>query len=245
MNPKTEVLGVLCKKWMRLGVGFSNTEPYLEEPQLEELIAETSVMGRYDPRLIEGMAGWIQEHGDLINMSLMHKNIHLSDSAVIGLISDLVTGKEAQKFKKIAKYCTPKPQPEMLFYGTEKSKEARIKAVENETEKNRRWNLYYVGFKIKSGAVFQRNLMLKLNHNLARRALFGAEMRTEIFNYLLAKERSFPAEIARNLGYRYHRVMEDIHGLLKDGALIRHETGRKKEVVIASAFAEYLRQMPF
>jgi len=245
MIPKIELLTALCKKWMRLGVGFSGTEPALEEPHLEELIAETSLIGRYDVRLIEGMAGWIQEHGDLINMSLMHKNIKLADSAVIGLVSDLISGAAAQKFKKIVKYCTPKTQPEMLIYGSEKSEETRTAAVKNETEANRRWNLYFVDLRIKSDAVFQRNLMLKLNHNLARRALFGAEMRTEILNYLLEKERSFPAEIARNLGYRYHRVMEDVHGLLKDGALVRYETGRKKEITIAQPFADYLRQIPF
>jgi len=245
MIPKMELIGALYRKWMRLGVGFSDIEPSFSEPPLEELIAETSLIGRYDLRLIEGMAGWIQEHGDLINMSLMHKNIKLADSAVIGLVSDLVGGAAAQKFKNIVKYCTPKPTPEMLIYGSEKSEETRTEAVKNETEINRRWNLYYVDLKIKSGAVFQRNLILKLNHNLARRALFGAEMRTEILNYLLEKERSFPAEIARNLGYRYHRVMEDIHGLLKNGALIQYEAGRKKEITIAQPFANYLRQIPF
>ena len=245
MIPKAELLGALYRKWMRLGVGFSGTEPSLNEPHLEELIAETSLIGRYDLRLIEGMAGWIQEHGDLINMSLMHKNIKLADSAVIGLVSDLVGGAVSQKFKKIVKYCTPKTQPEMLVYGSEKSEETRTEAVKNETAVNRRWNLYYIDLRIKSDAVFQRSFMLKLNHNLARRALFGAEMRTEILNYLLEKERSFPAEIARNLGYRYHRVMEDVHGLIKDGALIQYENGRKKEITIAQPFADYLRQIPF
>ncbi|MDR0308041.1 MAG: hypothetical protein LBI42_14545 [Chitinispirillales bacterium] len=245
MIPKMELLLALYRKWMRLGVGFSGTEPALEEPYLEELIAETSLIGRYDSRLIEGMAGWIQEHGDLINMSLMQKNIKLADSAVLGLISDLVAGKEAQKFKKIAKYCTPKSQPEMLFYGTGKSEETRTEAVKSETAVNRRWNLYYVDFKIKNGVVFQRNLMLKLNHNLARRALFGAEMRTEILNFLLNKRQSFPAQIARSLGYRYHRVMEDVHTLLRNGALVQQEVGRKKEITIAQPFMDYLKQIPF
>ncbi|MDM7996715.1 MAG: hypothetical protein QUT30_13670, partial [Acidobacteriota bacterium] len=56
----------LFSMWARLGVNFPAFKPSREEPLVEELIAQTSLIGRYEPRLIEGMAGWLQKHGDLV-----------------------------------------------------------------------------------------------------------------------------------------------------------------------------------
>ncbi len=235
----------LFSMWSRVGVQFPAFEPCLQEPLVEELIAHTSLIGRYEPRLIEGMAGWIEKHGDLLNTSLMHKHISYSDSAIIGLLTDIVHSKEASKFRSLGKYCVPKEKAEMLFFSAETSPVMKAHAIENETDINKKWNLYYVSLRIKTDAVLNRREVLKNNHNLARRALFGTEMRTEILNYLLCKGNSFPAEIAKTLGYRYHRVFEDLHSLLRDGALIYHNSGSKKELKIAPAFAAYLKALPF
>ena len=70
----------------RLGVNFPAFNPSKEEPLVEELIAQTSLIGRYETRLIEGMAGWLQKHGDLVNTSLMRRHIESGDPAVIGLL---------------------------------------------------------------------------------------------------------------------------------------------------------------
>jgi len=40
----------------------------------------------YESRLIEGMAGWLQKHGDFVNTSLMRRHIESGDLAVIGLL---------------------------------------------------------------------------------------------------------------------------------------------------------------
>ena len=60
--------------------------PSKGEPLVEELIAQTSLIGRYEPRPIEGMAGWLQKHGDLVNASLMRRHIESGNLAVIGLL---------------------------------------------------------------------------------------------------------------------------------------------------------------
>jgi hypothetical protein len=133
----------------------------------------------------------------------------------------------------------------MLFFAAENSPTMKAQAIENETELNRKWNLLYVSLRIKTDAVVNRIEILQKNHNLARRALFGVEMRTEILNYLLAKKSSFPAEISKALGYRYHRVAEDIHSLLRDGALIKDGTGRKMHLKVAPVFQNYLEVIPF
>jgi hypothetical protein len=61
--------------WTRLGVNFPAFNPSKGEPLVEELIAQTSLIGRHEPRLIEGMAGWLQKYGDLVNTSLKRRNI--------------------------------------------------------------------------------------------------------------------------------------------------------------------------
>ena len=168
----------LFQKWARIGVNFPAFKQSSEEPPLERLIAETSIIGRYEPRLIEGMAGWLEKHGDLVNTSLMHKHISDGDPAVIGLVLDILSSKEGLKLKHLIKYCVSKPKPEMLFYSAEKSPTLKAQAIENETDMNKKWKLYFVSLRVKTDAVFARKEVFKRNPNLARRAIFGAEMRT-------------------------------------------------------------------
>jgi len=235
----------LFSRWARLGVNFPAFDPSQDEPLMEELIAQTSLIGRYEPRLIEGMAGWLQKHGDLVNTSLMHKHIAHGDPAVLGLLFDLLSSKETSKLKQLIRYCHPKKKGEMLFYAAETSPTMKAQAIENETELNRRWNLFYVSLRIKTDAVFDRIEILKKNPDLARRALFGVVMRTEILNFLLRKGSSFPAEISNTLGYRYHRVFADIQNLIRDGAIIDSVVGKKRELKISPAFCDYLNAMPY
>jgi len=235
----------LFSMWARLGVNFPAFKPSKDEPLVEGLIAQTSLIGRYEPRLLEGMAGWLQKHGDLINTSLMHRHIMNGDPAVIGLVFDVLSSKETAKLKQLTKYCRPKKKAEMLFYAAETSPTMKAQAVENETDLNRKWNLLYVSLRIKTDAVSDRREVLKRNPNLARRALFGVVMRTEILNFLLQKGSSFPAEISKTLGYRYHRVIADVQGLIRDGAIIDSFAGKKRLLTISPAFYDYLHAMPY
>lgn len=235
----------LFSMWSRLGVNYPAFEPSQDEPLIEDLIAQTSLIGRYEPRLIEGMAGWLEKHGDLVNTSMMHKHIAGGDPAVIGLLFDILSSKESAKLKQLIKYCHPRKKAEMLFYAAETSPTMKAQAVKNETELNRKWNLFYVSLRIKTDAVSNRKEVLKKNPNLARRALFGAIMRTEILNFLLRKGTSFPAEISKTLGYRYHRVIADIQDLIRDGAIIDSFAGKRRELKISPAFYDYLNAIPY
>lgn len=235
----------LFQQWVRIGVQFPAFEPSSEEPLLEELIASTSVVGRYEPRLIECMAGWIAKHGELINTSLMHKHLAGGDSAVLGLLFDLVESRDALKVKQLLKYCKRKKKAEMLFYAAENSPTMKAHAIERETEMNKKWNLFYSSLRVKTDAVMERKHILKDNPNLARRALFGVQMRTEILNFLLKKGSSFPGEIAKQLGYRYHRIFEDIQELIRDGVVTDSQEAKKRILKISPPFEKYLNLLPY
>lgn len=240
MNQKS-----LFPLWARIGVNFPAVEPSESEPLVEDLIAQTSIIGRYEPRLIECMAGWLAKHGDLINTSLMHKYISQGNSAVIGLIIDLIETRQSAKLKKLITYCKPNKKAEMLFHAAENSPTMKAEAIEKESGINKNWNLYYVSLRIKTDAVFDRSMILKNNPNLARRALFGSGMRTEILNFLLNKGTSFPAEIANHFGYRYHRVIEDIQDLIQEGAVIDTRSAKKRMLQLSPAFEKYLNIIPW
>jgi hypothetical protein len=235
----------LFHQWVRVGVQFPAFTASIEEPLPEELIANTSVVGRYEPRLLECMAGWIVKHGELINTSLMHKHLAGGDSAVLGLVFDLVKSKDATKVKQLLKYCKPKKKAEMLFYAAEDSATLKAKAIENETDLNKKWNLFYASFRVKTDAVAERKQVLKDNPNLARRAIFGVQMRTEILNFLLRKGSSFPGEIATQLGYQYHRILEDIQELIRDGVLTDSPKAKKRMLKINPPFEKYLNLLPY
>jgi hypothetical protein len=235
----------LFSMWARLGVNFPAFAPSKVEPLVEDLIVQTSLIGRYEPRLMEGMVGWLQKHGDLVNTALMRRHIDKGDPAVIGLVFDTLTSKETVKLKQLTKYCRPKKKAEMLFFAAESSPTMKAQAVEHETELSRKWNLLCVSLRIKTDAVYDRKEILKRNPNLARRALFGVVMRTEILNFLLQKGSSFPAEISKALGYRYHRVILDIQGLIRDGALVDSFAGKKRQLKISPAFHDFLNAIPY
>jgi hypothetical protein len=240
MNPES-----LFPAWARLGINFPAFKPSKEEPLVEDLIAQTSKIGRYEPRLLEGMVGWITKHGELMNTSLMHKYISLGDSSVLGLVFDLLESKESEKLKNLNRYCVQKDKAEMLFYIAESSPRMKAEAIEKEQAINKKWNLYYANFRIKTDAVFERKWVLRNNSNLARRALFKPIMRTEILNMLLNKGKSFPAEIARNLRYQYHRIVDDIEELIREGAIIETILKKKREVQLSPSFKEYLQLTPY
>jgi hypothetical protein len=164
---------------------------------------------------------------------------------VIGLVFDTLTSKETTKMKQLTKYCRPKRKAEMLFFAAESSPTMKAQAVEHETKLNRKWNLLYVSLRIKTDAVFDRKEVLQKNPNLARRALFGVVMRTEILNFLLQRGSSFPAEISKVLGYRYRRVISDIQGLIRDGVIIDSFAGKKRQLKISPAFHDFLNAIPY
>jgi hypothetical protein len=164
-------LDSLFEEWMCFGVRFTNTEPAAKEPQLERLIAETSLWGRYKPRLMDGMLGWIQKCGDLIDISVLRENIQYGDSAVLGLLSDVVTSDVAQNFKQIGQYCTPKAKPEMLFHIGNSFRPLVMKAAYVATEVNHKWNLYYVSLRIKTSTSYTRSYILENCHSLVQKTL--------------------------------------------------------------------------
>ena len=231
--------------WVKVGVNFPAIESSREEPLIEELIAQTSVIGRYEPRLIECMAGWIAKHGDLINTSLMHKYISQGNSAVLGLIFDILETKQSDKLKNLLKYCMPNEKAEMLFHAAENSPTMKAEAVKKEIDINRKWNLYYVSLRVKTDAILNRQIVLKNNPKLARRVLFGTVMRTEILNYLLERKTSFPAEIANHFGYQYHRVIEEIQNLIGIGAIFDSHSSKKRILKLSPSFEKYLNIIPW
>jgi len=228
--------------WVRVGVRFSGTQPAAIEPLMEKLIAQTSIVCRYWPQLFDIMAGWVQMHGDLINIPLMYKYLPESDRAVIGLLSDITNSKEAAKFKQLTKYCPPKKMPEMLFLEPKEyfTLENIIYIVPPDTAKLcKKWNLYYLSLNIKTNATFLREAILEHNPNLARRAMLGANMKTEILNYLLSKKISSPAEIADVVRHRLEKITDEVNILVADGFLTKTENG----ITLTPSFTEYLHSV--
>jgi hypothetical protein len=240
MNQET-----LFSQWVRLGVNFPAFDSCDDEPFLEELISQTSIVGRYEPRLLECMAGWIAKHGDLINTALMHRHLSQGNPAVLGLVFDLIDSRPAAKLKKLLQYCSPNKKPEMLFHAAENSPTMKAEAIEKETAINKKWNLLFVSLRTKTDAVFDRKYVLKHNPNLARRALFGPGMRTEILNFLLSRGKAYPAEIAKHFGYRYHRVFEELKELVLEGAVMETHETKKRILRLSPAFENYLRITPW
>ena len=165
-----ELTDTVFEDWVRIGVKFTGTKPSADEPLVEGLIAQTSIVCRKWPRLMDVMAGLVQLYGDLLNVSLMRKYIPHGDSAVIGLLCDLVTSREAEKIKLLTKYCAPKETPEFLFPENYLTIDIVEHMVPEETRKIcRKWNLYFPYVRIKTNCMLIRKDILSRNPNLAHR----------------------------------------------------------------------------
>jgi hypothetical protein len=116
------------------------------------------------------MAGWVQLYGDLINVSLMRESLPQGDSAVIGLLCDLVTSTEAQNFKLLTRYCTPKETPDFLFFLRDLTiGMLEYMVPEDIKEICRKWNLYFSYVRIKTNCILAREDILNNNPRLAQR----------------------------------------------------------------------------
>lgn len=230
----------IFESWRRLGVNFTSVDSSMQEPQVEKLVRDTLIKGRDEPRLLECMAAWLYQYGDLINISLMRNYVTQTDSAVFGFILELINHK---RLNQLIKYCTPKKDPEMLF--NVNSTIMKAEAVNSSSDINRKWNLYYVSFRIKNNAIMNRHYVLKNNPNLARRSLFGVSLKTEIINFILNNEDVYVAGISHYMGCHYHLVSSDIKEMIEDGIVRSVQYKRKNILEFIPSFRNYFCATPF
>lgn len=187
----------LFSKWGKLALKEEMHTIYKHEIDLEELIVQTTLVAHEDEMCFQVLTTWVRDFGDLINKRRLLKILKNSDSAILKLVLEI--GGEHQDYTAIINKCN-----------------SLSKEVCNK--------FYALGFL--KNAFRDREWLLKSNKSLAIRAVFGANIRSEILSLLNGTEIGI-RQLSRRLGYAYSGVYREIDILEKNGLLIeRHGNGR-------------------
>ena len=241
----SNIIETCIRKWVRTGINFTGYSMYKHEVNLEELIAATSVIGRYEPRLIYCMTSWIIKNGDLINVYRLKSEVINSDTAVLGALLEIsLTHKADKKLGNIIKFCNKKEKPEMMFIIADTSPSLKLSIIENGDLICNKWNVLCKEITIKPDSLFNRSYIMKHNKNLARRMLFGVQMKTEIFNILLEKKNLYIKQLQDILGYKYPVIFNEIKKLHDEGIIDWYEDKQMKWISLNKRMENYLNKVP-
>lgn len=213
----------LYATWTRLGVFFANTPTREKNIDLELTLIKTSSECRKDSRLAFGMYGWLLKHHELVNTARLIRFIKdESSSAVMGaILESVVEHHPRSNLKYVLKYCRAQPAEEFVFERIAASKLLSAKNRDENLTIWKKWNLISNEMDDLKGAVQNKAYVLKHNPTLAIRALFGANLRSEILNYFVFNKSGNAHQIAASMNLSYEPVYKELDffnriGLLKD-----------------------------
>jgi hypothetical protein len=235
----------LYDKWMSLGMGMNGTQ-YVMDIDLEQTIAETTQIGRYESRLLWAMLTWIVTYGDLINVSRMMHFLQTSDASVLGGILEIaVKNGGDKKLLNIVKKCNPREVPELLFPRMKKHGFTYAQELTEAKDEWKKWGYYSSETSFMYDAILgDRMFIFKHQKNLAVRAIFGPNLRAEILYYLFKNSEAYIKAISKATGFAYFPVYNETKELIRNGLLRSTTYGRMNVVSLNDYIFQFIQNAP-
>jgi hypothetical protein len=235
----------LYDKWMSLGIGM-NGKHIVNDLDLEQTIAETTQTGKYESRLVWAMLTWLIAHGDLINVSRMMHFINEADDAVLGAVLEMAVKNGAdKKLLHIVEKCKPHKPLEVLFKRMRKYAFSYQQELESSKEEWSKWGYYCSEISFYFDAMTgDRNFIFSRNKNLAIRAIFGTNLRSEIIYFLYKNSNAYIKAIADATGFAYFPVHNEIKNLVRNGILNSISYGRVNVISLNKTMFDFLQKAP-
>jgi hypothetical protein len=235
----------LYDTWMSLGMGV-NGKHYVLDLDLEQTIAETTHVGRYESRLLWAMLTWIVTYGDLINVSRMMHFLQIADKSVLGAILEIgVKNGGDKKLLNVVKKCIPKKAPELLFPRMKKLGFAYAQELTEAKDEWKKWGYYSSETSFMYDSILgDRMFIFKNQKNLAIRAIFGPNLRAEILFYLYKNSGTYIKAISKSTGFAYFPVYNEIKELVRNGLLRSTTYGRTTVVFLNDYIFRFIQNAP-
>jgi len=239
------MMPTLRQKLTQIGVRFNETIPN-HDINVEKTLLEGTEQGRKEPRIFWGTLLWMTTYIDLVNISRFSNMLKdYGDPAALGAICDLAYEKNAnRKFLAIRQRCYPKKNKEMLFSRMAEMEVTKREVISNALPLFLKWGLYCNYVNLMEGAICNRAEVLKRNQNLRLRALFGANSRADILNWLLSNEAAHARKIARELSLSYQPVYTELHRLAADKTLTAKQIGNICVFSLTDIMKQWLIDFP-
>jgi len=234
------LLDLLWRQWTALGVpGYSRSEESkVIDP--EALLMLTLTIARYDARLFDEVLDWLNVNGEFLNVQRLRnlvKEYDFQASAQLGAVAQMLGRKSsfALKWHKLASESfldesTP------LFY----MKDGRPMAIPDDTDDTFRNHGLLRPALINRGLAqpFPKEGMPALLLRL--RALFGVNIRCEIFCLLGSVEEIHPSLIAKLIGQAPRTIQKLLSGMVRSGAVQVRTSAREKIYSLSSDILDKL-----
>lgn len=237
-------IDTLYDKWMSLGMGM-NGKQYINDIDLEQTIAETTMIGRYESRLLWAMLTWIITYGDLINVSRMMHFLKTSEKAVLGAILEIAVNNGAdKKLIHIVQKCSPRDPADLLFIRMKKYGFSYAQELTESKEEWSKWGYYSSETSFYFDAILgNRKFIFNHHKNLAIRAIFGPNLRAEILYFLYKNSEAYIKAVSNATGFAYFPVYNEIKELVRNGILNSVTYGRVTVVSLTDFMYKFLHQV--
>ena len=239
------MIPTLRQKLTQIGVRFNESIPNCDV-DVEKTLLEGIEQGRKDSRIFWGTLLWMTTYIDLVNVSRFSNMLKdYGDLAALGATCELAHGKNAnRKFLAICQRCYPKKHKEILFYKMAEMEVTKREVISNALPIFLKWGFYCNYVNSMEGAICNRAEVLKRNQNLRLRALFGANSRADILNWLLINEAAHARKIAHELSLSYQPIYTELHRLAADKILIEKQIGNICVFSLTELMKEWLVGFP-
>ncbi|OGJ87011.1 MAG: hypothetical protein A2268_14955 [Candidatus Raymondbacteria bacterium RifOxyA12_full_50_37] len=233
----------LYRKWRRLGWDV-DAEAYDGHVDPEETIVETTHAGRHDDRLFEWLLTFTRNYWDLINIKKVLRLLDRADKPVLGAVFDIAMAHGATRnFRTITEKCGPYVKPQILFHKMGAFEGLRAQEIKNGLETYKKWGLYCTMMDFYEDAALRRREVLQKNPLLALRALLGSNIRAEILFFLEQQTGMAIQALARNIGYAYSAVYNEVLAMVKNG-LVVEKPGRGHILSLSEHIRQLLKVLP-
>jgi hypothetical protein len=225
---RQSIVDLLWKQWAALGVSAHVATGGNTIVDPEALVLMSTAFARYDARLFDEMADWLQQNGTWINvlrLVRLQSEHELGEDAVLGALAEhMIKDSSHAKWKVLAKTPPIVSEAAPLF--------PHLPVPSRTDEIFRKWGWLRPPLDL-------RGLSRPLRPNqpasflLKLRALFGRQSRAEVFAWLLTHASGHPAQIARETAYFRGSVQNVLNELELSGHVFATREGREKHFVLA------------
>lgn len=238
------VLAILWKQWTALGIaGGGNVEKALIIDS-EALLLLSMTAGRFDARLFDEVIDWLETNGRFISIARL-KNIagkfDFKGLPQFTAIANILSRDSSLQMKwrtlKTTKSTGHQKEPFFLFPDGKK-----MPLKENSDP-----DFFKAGFlrlPVETRGLSRLFPNDRLSNGMLKcRALFGINVRSDLFCLLAAIPEIHPAKAAKLLSFQSKTVQEELNSIEMSGVLSVREDGRKKLFSLNENFAEAVLPM--
>ncbi len=235
------VLTFIWQQWSSIGVMAAGGADRTRVIDPEPLLLLTLEVARQDPRMFDEVIDWLIVNGKWINvvrLSTLLKEDKLCSPAVLGAVAaTLAEHDRTPKWKGLAKQLKPSvgKEAESLF---EKNGKPLFLPGSEPDNVFHSYGLLRLPLQTRglSSPVLRSNIPFwtSTNFMFKARALFGVNIRADVFSFLVLQGASNPTRSARELGYSQRRVQDALADMAAADIFKVRTDGKAKEYSVDS-----------